>query len=107
VSRTLDLVQALAQRGEVRVSLHGYKELAADDISPDDAISGVQAALGIEDYPNYAKGPCVLVLEHDSEGKPIHVVWGIPAGKHTPAVLITSYRPDPTKWGKTWQTRRK
>ena len=28
----------------------------------------------------------------DAEGRPIHVVWGIPAGKNTPGVLVTSYR---------------
>ena len=107
MSRTLDLVQALARRGELRISLHGYEELAADDISVRDVIAGLDQALVIEDYPNYRKGPCVLVLQHDAEGRPIHVVWGIPAGKDTPAVLVTSYRPDPGRWGKTWQTRRK
>jgi hypothetical protein len=106
VSKTLELVQALVRLGEVRISLHGYEELADDDIPIRDVIMGVQDALLIEDYPNYHKGPCVLVLQHDSEGKPIHVVWGIPAGKETPAVIVTSYRPSPEKWGKTWQRRR-
>jgi hypothetical protein len=30
--------------------------------------------------------------------KPIHVVWGIPKGCKSPAVLVTAYRPDPEVW---------
>jgi len=107
VSKTLELIQDLARRGEIRVSLHGYEELAADNIRVRDAVTGLQHAIVIEDYPNYPKGPCVLVLEYDAESRPIHVVWGLQAGKDTPGVLVTSYRPDPDKWDKTWQRRRK
>lgn len=39
-------------------------------------------------------------------GEPIHVVWGIPAGQDSPAVLVTAYRPDPGKWDETWRGRR-
>ena len=48
----------------------------------------------------------LLVLQHDGMNQPIHVVWGIPAGKDSPAVVVTAYRPDPTKWDETWQRRR-
>lgn len=27
--------------------------------------------------------------------RPNHVVWGIPIGKSSPAVIVTAYRPDP------------
>jgi len=106
VSKTLEQVRALVACGEVRVSLHGYEELAADSIHVRDIIDGLESAAVVEDYPNYAKGPCVLVLEQDRTNQPIHVVWGIPAGQDSPAVAVTAYRPDPAKWDETWQRRR-
>lgn len=106
LSKILEQVQALVARGEVYVSLHGYEELAADRIPVRDAVIGLGAAVVVEDYPDYPKGPCVLVLERDGGGQPIHVVWGIPAGQASPAVLVPGYRPDPKKWDETWRRRR-
>jgi hypothetical protein len=88
------------------VSAHGYEELAADQITAHDVVEGLAAALVVEDYPEFPKGPSVLVLEHDKTDKPIHVVWGIPKGLSSPAVLVTAYRPDPAKWDATWLKRR-
>jgi hypothetical protein len=106
LSETLDKIRALAARGEVRISLHGYEELAGDSIHVVDIVDGLNAAIVVEDYPTYPKGPCVLVLEHDRTSEPIHVVWGIPAGQDSPAVVVTAYRPDPAKWDETWRKRR-
>ena len=98
MSETLNRVVALAARGEVRVSDHGYDELAEDGIFTRDIIAGVADALVVEDYPDYPKGPCVLVLQKDREGKTVHVVWGIPRNADSPAVVVTAYRPDPARW---------
>lgn len=106
MSDTLERVRALVARGDVLVSLHGYEELAADNIGVQDIVDGLASAVVVEDYPAYAKGPCVLVLERDHANQPIHVVWGIPAGQEAPAVVVTAYRPDPGKWNDTWQRRR-
>jgi hypothetical protein len=107
LSETLEQIRALVGRGEVRVSAHGYDELAADKVAVADIVDGLSRAVVVEDYPDFAKGPCVLVLEHDRAGQPLHVVWGIPRGHVSPAVVVTAYRPDLSKWDETWQKRRK
>ena len=105
MSETLDLVKQLIARGEIRISEHGYDELAADGLSVSEILAGVGAAQVVEDYPQYGKGPCVLVLQHDQNGEGIHVLWGIAGKSKTPAVLVTSYRPDPAKWSRDFRTR--
>ena len=74
MSTTFQQVLALIRRREVRVSVHGYDELAEDEILLKDIMVGVTEGVVVEDYPEYPKGPCVLVLQRDVEGKPIHVV---------------------------------
>ena len=106
MSETLGRVRVLVARGDVLVSLHGYEELAGDNIGVQDIVDGLASAVVVEDYPAYAKGPCVLVLERDHASQPIHVVWGFPAGQKAPAVVVIAYRPDPAKWDDTWQRRR-
>lgn len=98
MSRTLENIRQLIARNEARISVHGYDELADDDILVRDVMTGVESAVVVEDYPDYHKGPSVLVLQKDKQGQAIHVVWGIPKNAATPAVLITAYRPDPAKW---------
>ncbi len=94
----LERVRALVAQGNVLVSAHGYDELAQDGISVADVVAGVAAALPVETYPDYHKGPSVLVLQYDSAGHPIHVLWGIPRDSQEPAVVVTAYRPDPGRW---------
>ena len=82
MNQPLRTIVALVQRGDVRVSSHGYDEMAEDGILATEAIAGVADAVLVEDYPEYPKGPCMLVLQRDRGGRPIHVVWGILRG-HT------------------------
>jgi hypothetical protein len=96
----------LIEKNEIKVSAHGYDELAEDNILVKDILFNVNEALVIEYYPEYPKGPCIPVFQKDIEGKPIHVVWGIPKNLNSPAVLITSYRPDSKYWANDF-TRRK
>ena len=105
MSETLSKVKTLVARGAVRISAHGYDELAADGIFAGDVVPGVGAAVVVEDYPQSAKGPSVLALQNDVNGRPLHVVWGIPRGQDEPAVLITAYRPDPARWSSDFTKR--
>ena len=107
MSKLLGIIKELAIRGEIKISEHGYDELAEDGILVRDIVAGLSNAEVLEDYPEYHKGPCILALEHDTDGHPIHAVWGIPKGKSSPAVLVTAYRPDIMRWSNDFRRRKK
>ena len=107
MSRTLERILELVSRGEILVSRHASRELAADGILLYEVIDGLTKAKVVEDSPQFPKGPCVLVLENDGSGRPIHALWGIPKGQSSPAVLITAYRPEPEKWTNDFNRRRR
>ena len=98
MSDTFKEILKLIRNGVIVVSNHGYDELTKDSLTLREILAGVADTVVIEDYPVYPKGPCVLVLQRDAYGNPIHVVWGIPKGSPSPAVLVTAYRPDPSLW---------
>lgn len=107
MSNTFYSIRALISEGNVRISEHGYDELAADGILARELVESVEAAEVIEEYPNYPKGPCVLVLQRTKDGRSVHAVWGLLSGHANPAVLITAYVPDPEKWETGFKRRRK
>jgi len=106
MSNTLRQIIELVEGGEVRISEHGYDEMAEEGIFTRDIVNGIRKAELLEDYPDFPKGPCVLVMQKDRNGLPIHTVWGIPKSELSPAVLVTAYRPDPTLWSDDLRRRK-
>jgi len=100
VSETLERIKALVRVGDYRVSDHARRRLLQAGVREDEAIAGVAEAQVVEDYPQYPKGPCVLVLQHDDDNVPYHILWGTPMRFERPAAIITAYRPDADRWSK-------
>jgi len=75
---TWDKILKLIRSGDIKISEHGYDELSADGISVREIISSSHDSVVLEEYPEYRKGPCVLVMQNDRQKRPIHVGWGIP-----------------------------
>jgi hypothetical protein len=107
MSETYKNILNLVKKGEILVSDHGYDEMIEDRIIAKDIISSIGNSELIEDYPNYRKGPCILLLQYDKQNNPIHVVWGIPKGRSSPAVIVTAYRPNPDRWSDDYRRRKK
>jgi len=105
MNETLRRVQTLVLAGAVEVSDHGYDELGKDAILMGDALAGIATAFAVEDYPDRHRGPSVLTLQQDANGRPVHVVWAITADRST-AVLVTAYRPDPKLWDSDFKQRK-
>lgn len=107
MSKTLARIRELAAEGHLRISDHGYDELAEDDIFLADVLAGLETAVVVEDCPAAARGESVLVLQMDRDGQPIHVVWGIAKGSNKPGILVTAYRPDPKRWSADFMRRKR
>jgi hypothetical protein len=98
MSDLLAEIRALISAGKVRISAHGFDELADDDISLTELLNSIEQARWVEEYQDYHKGPCVLVLQILPGDTPVHALWGIAKNSPGEATLITAYRPDPKRW---------
>ncbi len=105
LSDTLQRIVHLVRDKKLRVSAHALERLLSYRLLIEPLLDGISDAVLVEDYPDYFKGPAVLVLQFDEAGEPIHLVWGMPAGAQEPAVLVTVYRPDPDRWTENYSRR--
>jgi hypothetical protein len=93
LSELLLKIQRLVETKDVRVSEHGYDAMIDDTLTVREIITGMPSGVLLEEYPNYGKGPALLLLQQDKFDHPIHVVWGIPKGSNRPAVICNGLPP--------------
>jgi hypothetical protein len=98
-----DIVDAI-QHTRIRITDHAYEEAHADALSFDQVFYSVVRGEIIEDYPDDWPYPSCLVFGRTFAGEPVHSVWAY-SEESKYAVLITVYRPDPTRW-LDWRARR-
>ncbi len=99
-----DLVGAI-QQGRLRISDHAYDEARNDGLSLDDVLSSVFVSEIIEQYLEDRPYPSCLLYGRMPRGDPVHSVWAYNEEQQW-AVLITVYRPDPSRWIH-WRERRR
>ncbi len=100
-----DLIRAIGE-GKVLITDHADEEAQADDLSFDEVYFSVVHGEIIEEYPGDRPYPSCLVYGDTFGGEPVHSVWAYNEESGF-AVIITVYRPDPTRWEPDWKTRRK
>jgi hypothetical protein len=98
VSHIYARIRELVAAGDREYSAHAIGKLVKNGIVIKPLVDTIGQAVVVEEYPDYHAGPCVLLLQYEGSGAPVHVLWGIPMGCDRPAVLITAYRPDDSRW---------
>jgi hypothetical protein len=71
-----------------------------------DVIDATRCGDVIEDYPTDPRGASCLALITVGNDRPVHAVWAFDEGSGR-AILITVYRPDPTRWSDDFRHRRR
>lgn len=95
----------LVVAGDYKISDHALDALLDDDLERVDIADSVKESEALENYPDFGKGPAILLHQFATDGRVVHCVWGIPMGAKKPAVLITAYIPDPSRWDSTLKVR--
>jgi hypothetical protein len=96
----------LVSAGSYKISDHALDALLDDELERGDISGSIVDSEVIENYPEFGKGPAILLYQVATDGRIVHCVWGVPKGAATPAVLITAYIPDLNKWDKSLKVRK-
>ena len=83
--------------------IHAVERMFQRNISEKDVEKAVLYGEVIEEYPDDKPYPSYLTLHFDQEGA-LHVVY---AKEDQTCIIITAYRPDPSKWVSDFRQRRK
>ena len=99
-------IRLLIIDAKIRVSQHAFLRILSNAVASDDPMASIGSAEVLQDLTELSHRPAVLVLQYDTNGGPFHAVWGIEKDTDVPAVLITTYRPDPALWSDDFRTRK-
>ncbi|MBI4552884.1 MAG: DUF4258 domain-containing protein [Candidatus Latescibacteria bacterium] len=99
-----DIINAI-HADRIRITDHADEEAQADQLTLNEIFYSVQHGEIIEDYPTDHPYPSCLIYGPASTDEPIHSVWAYNRQNQW-AVLITVYRPDPSRWI-NWRIRRR
>lgn len=98
-----DIIEAI-RVNRIRITDHADEEVQADNLSFDEIFLSVFQGEIIEDYPTDKPYPSCLIYGRTFRNEPVHSVWAYNEQNQW-AVLITVYRPDPSRWI-DWRKRR-
>ena len=87
-----------------RITHHAVEEAGNDKLTLEEIFHSLYSGEIIEDYPGDEPYPSCLICGENADGEPIHSVWAYDE-KDQGAILITVYRPNPTRWI-NWRKRR-
>lgn len=90
------IIEAIRSK-RIRITDHADEEAQADRLDFDAIFYSVLHGEIIEVYPKDKPYPSCLIYGCSPLGEPIHSVWAYNK-KNKWAVLITVYRPDPSRW---------
>lgn len=93
----IELIINAIRENKIRITEHADEEAQNDRLSFDEIYYSTLRGEVIEDYPTDKPYPSCLIYGTNVKGDPIHSVWAYNPGNGW-AVLITVYRPDPSRW---------
>jgi hypothetical protein len=105
IKMNIEEIKKSIQNGNYRITEHAFEEMEEDNLDLDNILYSVNNGEIIEDYPNSRITPSCLIYGNDHQSNPIHSVWGFFKEKLF-SVLITVYKPDPSKWSHDFKTRK-
>jgi hypothetical protein len=97
-------IQNAIRAGQIRITDHADEEAQNDMLSYDEIFFSVLTGKIIEDYQDDKPYPGCLIYGNLFNNEPVHSVWAYNLDTKW-AVMITVYRPDPSKWI-NWQRRK-
>jgi len=96
-------IQTALRSTELSITLHAQQQMTARRIEVREVREALQSqkAEVIEDYPEDPRGPSCLIF-----GKTTHHVLHAHISYPPEIVVITAYKPNPTRWETDLKTRR-